>query len=822
LLTVCLTGFVALAVALLGVWSAPAAADTFRVRNTADSGPDSLRRAITQANSNAGADAIRFRIAGAGVKTIRPASPLPDITDPVTVNGYSQPGASANTLAQGSDAVLLIQLNGADAGAANGLTVEAGDSTIRGLVINRFAGNGIILASAGNVVAGNFIGTDASGTARRANSDDGVDILGSGSDNNTVGGVAAADRNVLSGNAGDGVQVGVGLGTTGNQVIGNYIGTDKNGVADLGNTEAGVLLFSVQDNVVGGTNSAARNVISGNGGGGVRVLGNSSLGVATGNQVLGNFVGTDAGGTADLGNTGAGVEVQDARVTSVGGGVASARNVISGNDGQGVAISGNLATDNLVLGNFVGTDAAGTADLGNGGDGVQISSGADANTVGGTDSAKLNVISGNGGDGVDIVGGLRAADNQILGNHIGTDEDGTTALGNAEDGVHISAESNTVGGTVASARNVISGNLAHGVQMIGEGAFDNVVSANYIGTDAGGTASLGNGLRGVQISSGANGNTVGGTVAGARNVISGNLGDGVQIGEHPPVDPPARQNTVLGNFIGVDATGNAALPNRGGDGGVDISNADDNTIGGTTAAARNVISGNANDGVVLFGTEATGNDVQGNFIGLGANGTTALGNDDGVVISSASDSFVGGGSDASNRIAHNDKDGVIVAGGLAVGNRILSNSIFSNGDAVATDELGIDLAADGVTANDEDDADNSGSLSSNRRQNFPVISSAIRNPATGVTTISGSLNSNPNERFRIQCFVAAPDPSGHGEGQNLVGIATATTDANGDDDSWVCTDTTLPQVGQQVTATATRSTTGDTSEFADNEPVQGP
>ena len=188
---------------------------------------------------------------------------------------------------------------------------------------------------------------------------------------------------------------------------------------------------------------------------------------------------------------------------------------------------------------------------------------------------------------------------------------------------------------------------------------------------------------------------VGGTAAGARNVISGNGGDGVLISNFQTAE-----NAVRGNFIGTNASGNAALGNSGA--GVEISNADENLIGGTASGARNVISGNGGDGVVIFGSDATGNVVQGNFIGTGVNGTTALGNDDGVVISSGSESTVGsaiGSTAGGNRIAHNDGDGVLVFGGLAVGNSVLSNSMFSNG------ELGIDLSggtqdAFGVTAND--------------------------------------------------------------------------------------------------------------------------
>ncbi|HKZ26575.1 MAG TPA: right-handed parallel beta-helix repeat-containing protein [Rubrobacteraceae bacterium] len=301
----------ALAGVLLAMWSGPAdAATTFTVNKTGD-GKDrringvcdasrtrgqqcTLRAAIQEANATSGADTINFNIGGtAPVKTIKPASPLPNITDPVTIDGYTQSGTSENTLAEGNDAVLLIQLNGTDAGGANGLVIQAADSTVKGLVINRFAGNGVLLSGSGatdNKIEGNFIGTNAAGTADLGNGDDGVDVFGA--DNNTIGGTATGARNILSGNGGDGVQIVGGLGTTGNEILGNYIGTDKNGTSALGNTEEGVLIFSVSDNTVGGTTAGARNVISGNNQDGVQISGNASIGVATGNQVLGNLVGT--------------------------------------------------------------------------------------------------------------------------------------------------------------------------------------------------------------------------------------------------------------------------------------------------------------------------------------------------------------------------------------------------------------------------------------------------------------------------------------------------------------------------------------------------
>ena len=714
-----------LGVLLLALWSGPAeAATTFTVNKTGDakdikisdtrcdSSPDrgnqcTLRAAIQESNDTTGADTINFNIVSdASVKTIKPAKPLPAITEAVTINGYSQGStttttsddAKENTLAEGNDAVLKVQLNGTDAGSANGLVIQAPDSTVKGLVINRFAGNGVLLSGSGatgNKIEGNFIGTNAAGSADLGNGDDGVDVFGA--DDNTIGGTAASARNVISGNSGDGVQIVGGLGTTGNEVLGNYIGTDKNGTSALGNSEEGVLIFSVSDNTVGGTTAGARNVISGNNQDGIQISGNASIGVATGNEVLGNFVGTRANGIEALANTEDGVDIFDARVNTVGGTATGAGNIISGNQDDGVEISGNLSTDNQLLGNFVGTDENGTADLGNGNDGVEISSGADDNAIGGTATGARNILSGNSGNGVQIIGGLLATGNEVLGNFIGTNITGNAALGNSGEGVH-------------------------------------------------------------------------------------------------------------------------------------ISQAEGNTIGGTVSAARNIISGNGGDGVVIFGTDATDNKVQGNFIGTGANGTTALGNDDGVVISSGNDSTIGsaiGSTAGGNRIANNDQDGVLVFGGLAVGNRILSNSIFSNG------ETGIDLGGGtedsfGVTANDPDDPDATAPASNNHRQNFPVITSAIRSSTTNFTTITGTLNSNPSQSFTVQCFVAAPDPSGHGEGQVPAGADTTVTTDSGGDGSFACV-SSVPQAGQLVTATATNTSgtatgtaIGDTSEFSQNQVVFQP
>jgi hypothetical protein len=360
------------ALALFGVlfalWSGPAqATTTFTVNRTGDASDrrltdsvcDSsrkngkqctLRAAIQESNDTLGADTINFNIGGtASVKTIKPASALPTITDPVTIDGYTQPGASANTLAEGNDAVLKIVLNGTDAGPSHGLVIEASDSTIKGLVINRFAGSGVLLSGSGatgNKVLGNFVGTNADGTADLDNGGDGVEIFDAS--DNTVGGARAAARNVISGNTDDGVEL---QGDTlGNEVLGNFIGTTANGIEALGNGDDGVHILG-EGNTLGGTASGARNVISGNGGDGVDFQGVNTKD----NKVEGNFIGTRASSTQALGNGEDGVNIRDGAFDNTIGGIASAAgNRIAHNGQDGVSISsgtGNSVLSNLIFSN---------------------------------------------------------------------------------------------------------------------------------------------------------------------------------------------------------------------------------------------------------------------------------------------------------------------------------------------------------------------------------------------------------------------------------------------------------------------------------------
>lgn len=348
------------------------------VMNTNNLGAGSLRQAIIDSNASIGVmDEIRFNIAAAGVQTIQPTSELDAITDPVFINGYSEPGAVANNFTGTLNTVLTIQLDGQNAGAgADGLQINSGGSgtIIRGLAINRFSSNGVLINGADNVtIAGNFIGTDVLGTVDLGNGGDGVRIEGD-ADTNTVGGTNPADRNLISGNNSDGVEIN-GAAATANIVRFNLIGLTSGAAADLGNSTNGVLLSGgTSFNVIGGTSGiSSRNIISGNDNAGVRMTGDGT----DANNVLGNYIGTDHTGNLAVGNSVDGVQIAaSAAGNIIGGVVAATANTISGNADDGIEIEGVGTSNNFVQGNFIGSDFAGVLAIPNGGEGVEITGGA--------------------------------------------------------------------------------------------------------------------------------------------------------------------------------------------------------------------------------------------------------------------------------------------------------------------------------------------------------------------------------------------------------------------------------------------------------------
>jgi len=312
----------------------------------------------------------------------------------------------------------------------------------------------------------------------------------------------------------------------------------------------------------------------------------------------------------------AGIEISGgAQGNVVGGSTAPERNVISANGDHGVIIEGAGTNSNRVSGNLIGTNAAGTSRLGNGGDGVRICDGAKYNVVGGLNQSpgtsctgECNVISGNDGDGVAIRDDGTMS-NTVSGNYVGTDVSGTLGLGNGprEDGIGIryGPSHNIIGGDAPGERNVISGNGDNGVKV--DDADLNLVIGNHIGTDASGVAAIANTNEGVGIQQGASHNQVGGSTSGECNLVSGNTAAGIAIRED------AYANAVVGNRIGTDVTGTGPLPN--GEQGVLIhEGAHDNIVGGTTIQEGNLIAYNGEEGVLVEDSASTGNTISHNAI----------------------------------------------------------------------------------------------------------------------------------------------------------------------------------------------------------------
>ncbi|MHB1556938.1 MAG: Calx-beta domain-containing protein [Isosphaeraceae bacterium] len=379
---------------------------TYVVTNSGDSGTDSLRWAIEQANASGSASVIDFNFGTSGPVKIQLASPLPSISVPVMVDGTTQPGYSGTP---------LVELDGSQltGGGNDGLVLTAGGSTVRGLAIGGFSDSAIVLeAQGGNAIASDYLGLDPSGVTAIPNGC-GLTILGSS--NNTIGLSLAGGGNVISGNSSDGILVDDGgTGATQNLIAGNLIGTDASGLVAVGNGHAGIEIDGIRSggNTVGGAGGAFGNVISGNDGPGIEV-GDGAAGTA----IQANVIGLAGDGKTPLGNQGDGILLDDAPQTMVGGTDVGEGNVISANQDNGIETASN--TEGLwVAGNFIGTDATGQLALGNIENGIALAT--SSNLIGGTAAGAANIIEYNGtgrvGAGVQLIG--QVVQDTILSNSI--------------------------------------------------------------------------------------------------------------------------------------------------------------------------------------------------------------------------------------------------------------------------------------------------------------------------------------------------------------------------------------------------------------------
>ena len=563
----------------------------------------------------------------------------------------------------------------------------------------------------------------------------------------------------------------------------------------LSNRTDGITIYGAALNFIGGTNSGTGNVISGNGGRGVLIC----TATAAGNVIEGNRIGLNAGGGLRIPNGLSGVDIVNASGNRIGGASPAARNIISGNRQSGVAISGSNSCGNMILGNYVGINLAGTGAVSNGYSGILISGGM-TNTIGGTATGARNVVSGNGQSGI-VIMDLPARGNVVAGNYVGLAADGVTGLANGMNGVRVETGANRIGGAQAGERNIVSGNRQTGIYLTGSNAVANYIEGNYVGTDFSGTVAVGNGYAGIGLN-GARSNWIGGAHAGSGNLASGNGTAGVYLN-----GAAAFGNRVAGNTLGTDAARRRSLGNL--QDGLAIFDAPTNQIGEATAGAGNLISGNMNGGMFISGGKAVGNVIQNNWIGLQGDGATALGNQwHGIEFEAgAGRTLIGGiGGGAGNRIAFAlgvGYDGVRIPAG-STNISMHGNHFFSNGGS-ATAGLGIDLGSDGVTANDASDADGGANL----QQNYPLVTNAI---GFATTRISGSLRGKASSTLMLDLYCSASaDASGYGEGAQWLGSITVTTDGSGTALFQTNFATSMP-AGGVITATATDAA-GNTSEF---------
>jgi len=656
-----------------------------------------LRAALEEANAEPGKDTIAFNLAEEGPYLIQPETPLPVITDPVVIDGTTQPGYNG---------MPLIVIDGALAGEnANGLDISAGLSTVRGLAIYQFGNSGIYLKErGGNSIEGNYIGTDVSGTLAMGNR---IGVLIENIPGNAIGNGNPDGRNLVSGN-----QIGIylyGDKTRGNRILANFIGTDISGTESLGN-DIGIRIQGASGNTVGESNGQANNVIRGNA---ANVL-------LQGAGRSGNTLQTDAQ-EIDLGKPA--TIILEGRPNRNGTGIDNLELVsklemfnqdlpqetgtppgTSTRVGQSTVVPLNyhLASYNPrpLLGLTFVVNSTGDGSDKKTSDGVcstaqgvctlraaiqqaNVSVGADIINFSLPGSAPYIIQPGSA---LPIITGVVTINGTTQPGYAGTpiiQLNGASA-GAGVNGLQISAGSSTVRGL-----NVRNFNSA-AIYLTTNGG--NTIAGNYIGTDVTGNTDNGNHWIGIYVN-GISNNVIGGTTTTDRNLIAGNDSYGVEV-----YGTGATNNLIQGNYIGTNAAGTTALGNQSA--GVYLYYAAGNTVGGTTPGAGNLISGNNGSGILIYGAGATGNLIQGNYIGINVTGSAALGNTQrGVLLNGVSgtgSNTVGGTTVAARNV---------ISGNQEIGIYLYNNTSTTliQGNYVGTDVAGsVDLGngIDGIGSSD--------------------------------------------------------------------------------------------------------------------------
>ncbi len=741
-----------------------AKAAAFTVTTTTDGGAGSLRQAIFDTNSNPGADTITFNIPSGdpnrnpttGVCTFSVNPVLPTITDPVTLDGTTQPGYAG---------LPLIDLKRANSNAAgNGLTITAGNSTVRGFIIRGFGGYGIVSSTnGGNRITSCYIGTDAAGTIQFTNFLGGIQL---NTPNNTIGGIngttpggaCTGDCNDIAGNTGNGIDI-VGSGATGNLVTGDFIGTNRTGTAAIRSNQSGIRINGAPNNTIGGTTPQARNLISGQDISGISITGSGS----TGNTVRGNYIGTNTTGTAAVANQGGGIFCSGSS-NIIGGTIAGAGNLISGNGlvgasfgTDGIALQNSAMPGNTVVGNFIGTNAAGTSWLGNFGSGVFISG--PGNLIGGSIGTSFlgpctgscNVISGNGLNGV-YINQSAATANVVQGNYIGTDVSGTAAVGNTGDGVRLEfgAHANWIGNPPAAPM----GNAPTG-SMMGRICLQDDNTGTFISYDK-----ATNHFEITRCGEGVIGSGVGEPLINFGGVVFVYNLPGIGRLSYEAYLQRGMVDSIGPAFVIVDS---------------DIKKHDDMC----SCAPKQIDAGNG--GVAVDEIDADNNDDPGNIIGSGITQTENLPN-------------AGGGILNTRGFNNHFKDDFIrVAAGQSAVVNASGNGVTIKGNTFAGDVSNPINEASGA----------------NNNQNPPVLSNAMQVSTTG-TQVRLDQTSAANTAYNLEVYVRS------GGIARRVGTTTITTGADGHGQATLTVDPghNYNYGTDRIMATATNMVTGDTSPFS--------
>ncbi|MBN8702051.1 MAG: hypothetical protein J0M08_03240 [Bacteroidetes bacterium] len=583
-----------------------------------------------------------------------------------------------------------------------GGTASAEENTVTGNTNSGIYLNGV----SSHTILGNVIGLNRGGLGE-VNSDQDYGIyLANGSTNNQIGSGTTGARNIISLNNTAGILL-TGASTSGNSIKGNKIGIgsdeDASGISYTIGQRTGISCHSsAHSNTIGGTTSGEGNTISDNGdqlndSNGTGIL----LSSVTSHTILGNIIGLNPDGvsevsTANSSGQGVGIDISNSYGNLIGNGTSSGRNIISGHEyvltfgynAWGISISGSSSGNNI-KGNYIGLGSDGSTKASND-IGVYLSGTSNGNTIGGTTAGEGNVISGNINSGIILESS--GVDN-VFGNHIGTQANGMSYVSSNTqlNGIYVNSNNQTIGGNGSGKRNIIGGNETAGI-YINTNMTGTIIKGNYIGVGTDGASGIASSSQdaGIHLLSGANGTQIGGTSAGDGNVISANYGalsSGIIFFNNN------NNNVVIkGNIIGLAADGTSGTSNYYQNIGIRVvSNTLGLQIGGVSAAEKNIISGNTQNGIRLFSTTTTGAKIQGNYIGCTSTGSAPTGTVQayGIYISNGNiGNAIGGNSGATgqnpygNVIAHNGTAGVYLTGASCTGNLISRNLIYSNASGV--------------------------------------------------------------------------------------------------------------------------------------------